>query len=90
MTYYDVNNLSITTFASTIGVEDESTGTNTGNPITLATVTKTESEWGGLEPYQSVANNSHSILQLALTELQTLYPNKLIDLDGIYITETVV
>ena len=90
MTWSNVDNLTVSAMAATIGVEDESIGSNTGTPIELTSVTKTESEWGSLEPYQSVANNSHSILQNALTELQSLYPNKEIDLDGIYIVETIV
>ena len=84
MTWSNVDNLTVSAMAATIGVEDESVGSNTGNPVELTSVTKTNTEWGNLEPYQSVANNSHSILQNALTELQSLYPGKEIDLEGIH------
>lgn len=88
MVNYNVDNLTVAQFAGESDVSDESIGTNTGNPVLLASVTKTDAEWGNLPAWQSVANNSHMITQLALTELQNLYAGKIVDLDGIYLTLT--
>lgn len=64
--------------------------TNIGNPILLASLTKTETEWGSLEGWQSALNNSHGITQTALAQLKVLYPNKIINLEGLYVTLNVV
>ena len=88
MVWTNVNNMTVAEISGTISVSNESVGSNTGTPILCAAITKTETEWGGLAPYLSVKNNSHSILQIAHTYLQGLYPNKEIDLSGIHIKET--
>ena len=88
MVNYNVDNLTVAQLAGESDVSDESIGTNTGNPILLASVTKTDAEWGNLPAWQSVAANSHMITQLALTELQNQYAGKIVDLDGIYLTLT--
>lgn len=87
MTWYDVDTLSTTIVSSTIGSEDESIGNNTGTPILLIDTTKTSSEWGGLEGWESVKANSYGVLQTCISTLQshaTTSGND-IDLDGIYI-----
>ena len=88
MTSYNVDSLTVSQIAAESDVGDESVGSNTGNPVTLATLVKTDAEWGNLPAWQSVSANSHSITQLALAELQTLYAGKIVDLDGIYLTLT--
>ena len=93
MVWTNVNNMSTSEFCGTIGTEDLSIGSNTGTPIELASVTKAETgsnSWAGLDPNVSVANNSHSIAQLAVASLQSTYPDKEVDLVGIYIEETEV
>lgn len=93
MTWTNVNSMTTANIAATIDVNDMSVGDNTGTPVQLSSVTKPETgsdSWGGLDAHVSVANNSHSILAAARTSLQTLYAGKEIDLDGIYIVETVV
>ena len=93
MTWSDVDTLTVANIAATIDVNDMSVGSNTGTPILLASVTKPETgsdSWGGLDAHVSVANNSHSILTNALATINSTYSGKEIDLDGIYITETVV
>lgn len=90
MTFTDVDSMTPSNVSSSITISNESIGNNTGSPFFLVSVTKTESEWGSLEPYQSVSNNSHAILQSAINVLKANYAGKEIDLDGIVITETEV
>lgn len=93
MTWSNVNSMTTASFAATIDVNDESIGSNTGTPIQLASITKPETgsdSWGGLDPHVSVAANSHYIAQIARQSLQTAYAGKEVDLDGIYLEETVV
>lgn len=90
MTWTDVDDMTVANVSGSITVNNESVGSNTGSPFFLVSITKTESEWGGLEPYQSVSNNSHAILQSAINVLKANYAGKEIDLDGIVITETEV
>ena len=90
MTWTDVDSMTVANTNSLITVNNESIGSNTGTPVLLVSITKTEAEWGSLEPYQSVSNNSHAILQSAINVLKTNYAGKEIDFDGIVITETEV
>ena len=93
MTWREVDNLTVGTMASVINVNHESVGSNTGTAIELASVTKPETgsnSWGGLDAHVSVSANSYSILTSALATLNSTYSGKEIDLDGIYIEETVV
>lgn len=88
MTFYDVDTITTAEIAAESDVGDQSVGDNTGNAVTLATLTKTQSEWGSLAAWQSVANNSHTITQMARTYLQSNYAGKQVDLDGIFLTLT--
>jgi len=92
MTWSEVDDLTVASMASIINSAHESIGSNTGTPLQLASVTKTETEWGSLDPHVSVSNNSYLILQTALTSLTLAYGDdgKEVDLDGIYLEETVV
>ena len=78
--------------ATIINSAHESIGSNTGTALQLASVTKTETEWGGLDPHVNVSSNSYMILQTALQSLDLAYGDdgKEIDLDGIYLEESVV
>jgi len=87
MTWTNVDNMTVASMASIINANHESIGSNTGTAVQLASVTKTESEWGGLDPHVSVSNNSYSILATARTSLQATYAGKEIDMDGIFLQE---
>ena len=89
MVNYDVDTLTSTQVMNESGIEDETSyNTNTGSPILLARLTRTEAEWGGLEPWDCVASNAHNIAGLVVSALQTQYAGKIVNLDGIYITRT--
>jgi hypothetical protein len=88
MTDYNVDNLTAAEFNGEFDSTDMSVGSNTGNPILLASLTKTDAEWGNLPAWQSAANNSHGISQAALTQLKSLYAGKIVDLEGLYVTST--
>lgn len=88
MVNYNVDNLTVAQIAGESDSSDESVGSNTGTPVLLASITKTDAEWGNLPAWQSVAANSHGITQAVLAQLQTLYSGKIVNLDGIYLTLT--
>lgn len=88
MVNYNVDNLTVAQIAGESDSGDESVGSNTGTPVLLASITKTDAEWGNLPAWQSVAANSHGITQAVLATLQANYAGKLVDLDGIYLTLT--
>lgn len=90
MTQYDVDTLTVAQLAGEFDSTDETPKSNIGSPVLLASITKTDAEWGNLAAWQSASANSHGITQAALTELKNLYPNKLVNLDGLYCTLTVV
>ncbi len=89
MVNYNVDSLTSTQVMNESGIEDETSySTNTGNPVLLASLTRTEAEWGSLAGWDAVANNAHNIAGLVVSALQTQYAGKIVDLDGIYITLT--
>jgi hypothetical protein len=90
MTQYDVDTLTMAQLTAEFDSTDETPKNNIGTPVLLASVTKTDVEWGQLPAWQSANANSHGITQIALAELKALYPNKLINLEGLYCTLTVV
>ena len=87
MTFYNVDNMTISQFTDESDVGDESIGNNTGQAILLCEVTKTSTEWGSDEAWESVGNNQYNLATLAVAELQTQYAGKEVDLDGIYINK---
>tara|TARA_B110000495_G_C23015549_1_gene601412 strand:+ start:195 stop:467 length:273 start_codon:yes stop_codon:yes gene_type:complete len=90
MVNYNVDALTVAQLAGEFDSTDEGVKANTGTPVLLATLTKTDAEWGNLPAWTSAYANAHGITQLALTQIQALYPNKIIDLEGLYVTLTVV
>lgn len=88
MVNYPVSTLTVAQLAGEFDSTDETPKNNTGNPVLLATLTKTDAEWGNLPAWTSAYANSHGITQAALTQIQALYPNKIIDLEGLYCTLT--
>ena len=88
MVNYNVNSLTVAQLAGEFDSTDDTPKDNIGSPVLLATLTKTDAEWGNLPGWTSAYANSHGITQMALTEIQNLYPNKVIDLEGLYVTLT--
>jgi len=88
MTWYVVNNLSTSDIQSESGIEDHSVGNNTGNAITIASLTKTDTEWDSTLAHELVADNKFSITSTARNYLQTNYADKKVNLDGIFLTLT--
>jgi len=85
MATFNVNGIFTSNIQSESDVGDESVGSNSGTRTTLATLTKTNVEWGNLAGWECVRDNKHNIADSVKTAIQTNYPNKVIDLDGIYI-----
>jgi len=90
MVEYNVDSLYTSDIQNESDVGDESIGSNSGDSVILSSVTKTETEWGTMSGWELVEDNKFSIASLARNTIQSNYPGKMIDLDGIYVTyETV-
>jgi len=90
MASYNSDTMTLAELATEFDATDVTPKSNIGTPVLLASLTKTETEWGSLDGWQSALNNSHGLTQLALAQIQALYPNKIINLEGLYVTLTVV
>ena len=88
MVEYNVNELNLNTLANEINFNNSTVGSNTGNPIRLALLTKTKDQFGNQSSWQIGKSNSNGITEMALQEIKKLYPNKIINLNGLYLTLT--
>lgn len=90
MVSYNADTMTLAQLANEFDATDVTPKTNIGTPVLLASVTKTDVEWSNVDGWQSASLNAWQITSDALAQIKLLYPNKIIDLEGLYVTLTVV